>query len=64
MCVLPTLQATFNLDYQMKKPSYAWAASFVDANTPWHDGASDFIDQVGLRMQIRLLPGAQGVPRG
>jgi beta,beta-carotene 9',10'-dioxygenase len=39
--------ATFNwVNYHMVKPRYSWGASFVDPNTPWHDGSSDFIDQL------------------
>ena len=38
---------TFNVEnYQTKKYTYAWGASFEDANTPWHNGTSDFIDKL------------------
>ena len=38
---------TFNWqNYHMKKVRYTWGASFVDANTPWHAGTSDFIDEI------------------
>jgi len=38
--------ATFNVYAKhMQKPQYAWGASLKDPNTPWHDGASDFIDE-------------------
>jgi carotenoid cleavage dioxygenase-like enzyme len=39
--------ATFNwVNYHMEPHRYTWGASFVDANTHWHDGSSDFIDQI------------------
>ena len=38
---------TFNVEnFQTKKYTYAWGASFEDANTPWHNGTSDFIDKL------------------
>jgi len=42
--------ATFNwYDKHMEQAQYAWGATIDDPNTPWHDGASDFIDK-----QIKL----------
>merc|ERR1711871_242546 len=38
---------TFNVENHHTKPyTYAWGASFEDANTPWHNGTSDFIDKL------------------
>ena len=33
-------------NHHTKPYTYAWGASFEDANTPWHNGTSDFIDKL------------------
>ena len=39
--------ATFNwVNYHMQPHRFTWGTNFVDANTDWHEGTSDFIDQI------------------